>query len=100
MADQGEAQTWPTPAQLNAVEPPPSASDATVRVVTGTQPWQVNDQWAYDFGISTDRLCLKVQHVFYDADADVLRHTVIVDYSNQPCVTRHVPTPDELARLE
>ncbi|MFF2721289.1 hypothetical protein [Streptomyces sp. NPDC058011] len=63
---------------------------------TGTQARQVNDQEAHDFGISTDRVGLEIQHVFYDAD-DVLRHTVTVDCSAQPYVTRHVPTPEELA---
>ncbi|WP_405392433.1 hypothetical protein OG596_34255 [Streptomyces sp. NBC_01102] len=100
MADQGEAQAWPTRAQLDAVEPPPSAPAGTVRMVSGTQARQVNDQEAHDFGISTDRLCLEIQHVFYDADDDVLRHTVTVDYSGQPYITRHVPTPEELARHE
>lgn len=36
----------------------------------------------------------------YDADDDVLRHTVIVDYSGHPYVARHHPTPEELARRE
>ncbi|MEU8672727.1 hypothetical protein AB0C71_38205 [Streptomyces anulatus] len=100
MADQGEAQSWPTRAQLDAAEPPPSAPTGVVRVVTGTQARQVNDQEAHHFGISTDRLCLEIQHIFYDADDDVLRHMVTVDYSAQPYVTRHVPTPEELARHE
>ncbi|MFJ1958768.1 hypothetical protein ACIOGT_38140 [Streptomyces microflavus] len=100
MEDQGEARAWPNRAQLDAVEPPPSAPAGAVRVVTGTRARQVNDQEARDFGITTDRLCLEIQHVFYDADDGVLRHTVTVDYSGQPYVTRHVPPPQELARLE
>lgn len=52
------------------------------------------------FGISTDRACLEIEQIFYDADDDVLRHTITVDYSGQPHVTRHVPTPEELARRE
>ncbi len=56
-------------------------------MVTGTRARQVNDQEARDFGIST-------------ADDDVLRHTITVDFSGQPYVTRHVPAPEELARRE
>lgn len=100
MADQSEAQTWSGRAQLGAVEPPPGAPPGTVRMTTGTQARMVNDQEAADFGISTDRACLEIEHVFYDADDDVLRHTITVDYSGHPYVTRHVPTPEELARRE
>ncbi|MCX5165934.1 hypothetical protein OOK39_44470 [Streptomyces sp. NBC_00264] len=59
---------------------------------------QVNDQEAHDFGISTKRVCLEIEHV--DADDDVLRHTVTADYSGHPYVTRHRPTPEELAPRE
>ncbi|MFC9931712.1 hypothetical protein [Streptomyces sp. NPDC127190] len=45
-------------------------------------------------------MCLEIEHVVYDADDDVLRHTITVDFSGQPYVTRHVPTPDKLARRE
>lgn len=62
------------------------------RMVTGTQARQVNSQEAHDFGISTDRVCLEIEHIFFDAADDVLRHTITVDYSGQPYVTRHVPT--------
>ncbi|MFD0396436.1 hypothetical protein ACFQ3Z_46300 [Streptomyces nogalater] len=69
-------------------------------MVTGTRARQVNDQEARDFGISTDRACLEIEQIFYDADDDVLRHTITVDYSGQPYVTWHVPTAEELARRE
>ncbi|MGW1658432.1 hypothetical protein [Streptomyces atratus] len=84
------------------VEPPPPAPVGTVRMVTGSRARQVNDQEAHDFGISTDRVCLEIEHIFYDADDDddVLRHTVTVDYSGHSYVTRHRPTPEELARRE
>ncbi|MFJ4865946.1 hypothetical protein [Streptomyces sp. NPDC088748] len=98
MADQSEAQTWSTRARPGAAELPPGAPAGTVRVITGTRARQVNDQEARDFGISTDRACLEIEQIFYDADADVLRHTITVDYSGQPHVTRYVPTPEELAR--
>ncbi|MGJ5763126.1 hypothetical protein [Streptomyces galbus] len=41
-----------------------------------------------------------VEQIFYDAEDDVLRHTITLDYSGQPYVTRHVPTAEELARRE
>jgi hypothetical protein len=85
MADQSEAQTQSGRARLGAVEPPPGAPAGTVRMVTGTRARQVSDQEARDFGISTDRVCLD---------------TVTVDFSGQPYLTRHVPTPEELARRE
>lgn len=100
MAEHGETQDESARAHLGAVEPPPGAPVGTARVVTGSRARKVNDQEAQDFGISTDRVCLEVEHVFYDADDDVLRHTITVDYSGQPYVTRHVPTPEELARRE
>ncbi|MFJ9690448.1 hypothetical protein ACIRRX_32775 [Streptomyces bacillaris] len=59
----------------------------------------MNDQETHDFGISTDRACLEIEQIFYDAD-DALRYTITVDYSGQPHVTRHVPTPEELASRE
>ncbi len=43
---------------------------------------------------------VEVEHIFYDADDDVLRHTITVDYSGHPYVTRHRPTPEDLARHE
>lgn len=73
---------------------------AAGRCRAGTRARQVNEQEARDFGISTDRACLEIEQIFYDADDDVLRHTITVDYSGQPYVTRHVPTPEELARRE
>ncbi|MEK8141637.1 hypothetical protein NKH18_00625 [Streptomyces sp. M10(2022)] len=101
MTDHGEEQNASERARLGGVaEPPPPAPVGTVRVITGSQARQVNDQEARDFGISTDRVCLEIEHIFYDADDDVLRHTVTVDYSGQPYVTRHVPTLEELARRE
>ncbi|MFG3105101.1 hypothetical protein ACGFZL_31925 [Streptomyces sp. NPDC048182] len=97
MADQSEAQTWSTWARPGAVEPPPGAPAGTVRMVTGTRARQVNDQEARDFGISTERACLEIEQIFYDADDDVvLRHTITVDFSGTP----YVPSPEELARLE
>ncbi|MEU8489274.1 hypothetical protein [Streptomyces sp. NPDC048641] len=101
MTDQGGVQDGSEQTRLGGVvEPPPPSPLGTVRVVTGSRARQVNDQEAEDFGISTDRVCLEIEHIFYDAEDDVLRHTVTVDYSGQPYVTRHVPTPEELARRE
>ncbi|MDX2524834.1 hypothetical protein [Streptomyces europaeiscabiei] len=60
-------------------------------MITGTRARQVNDQEARDFGISTERICMEIEHVFYDADDEVLRHTVTVDYSGHPYVTRYQP---------
>lgn len=67
------------------------------RTVGGVAAGQ-NAMEARNFGISTDRACLEIEHVLYDAA--VLRHTITVDFSGQPCVIRHVPTPEELARPE
>ncbi|MFE9334823.1 hypothetical protein [Streptomyces sp. NPDC006925] len=100
MAEQGEAQSWSTRARPGAAELPPGAPAGTVRMVTGTRARLVNDQEARDFGISTDRACLEIEQIFYDADDDVLRHTVTVDYSGQSHVIRYVPTPEELALRE
>ncbi|MEE1943090.1 hypothetical protein V1L54_27415 [Streptomyces sp. TRM 70361] len=100
MADQDETQDGWARGQWGAAEPSPGAPPGTVRVVTGTRARQVNEQEARDFGISTDRVCLEIEHVFYDVEDDVLRQTVTVDYSGQPYVTRHVPAPEELARRE
>ncbi|CAL9297263.1 hypothetical protein ACFT1B_15880 [Streptomyces griseoincarnatus] len=61
-------------------------------MVTGSRARQVSEQEARDFGISADRVCLEIEQIFHDADDDVLRHTVTVDFSGQPYVTRHVPT--------
>ncbi|MEU1091468.1 hypothetical protein ACFYPN_31950 [Streptomyces sp. NPDC005576] len=60
----------------------------------------MDDQEDRDYRISTIRVCLEIEHIFYDADADadVLRHTVTVDFSGHPYITRHRPTP--LARRE
>ena len=44
----------------------------------------MNDQEAQDFGICTDRVCVEIEHVVYDADDDALRHMVTVDYSGHP----------------
>ncbi|MFH8437498.1 hypothetical protein ACH4A3_20000 [Streptomyces sp. NPDC018007] len=55
----------------------------------------MNDQEVHDFGISTDWLCPEIQHVLYDAD-DVLRHGPR-RLQRPPHVTRHRPTPEELA---
>jgi hypothetical protein len=65
MADQSEAQMWSARARLGAVELPPGAPAGTVRVVVGNRARQVNDQEARDFGISTDRACLEIEHTFY-----------------------------------
>ncbi|WP_143674136.1 hypothetical protein [Streptomyces caniscabiei] len=100
MAEHGETQGESGRAHLGDVEPPPGAPVGTVRVVTGSRARQVNDQEVQDFGISTERICLEIEHVFYDADDDVLRHTVTVDYSGHPYVTRFRPTPEDLARRE
>jgi hypothetical protein len=86
--------------RLGAIELPPSGPPGTVRVVTGTTVRAVNAREAADFGISTDRACLVIEHIFYDAEDDVLRHTVTADFSGHPYVTRHVPTPEELAQRE
>ncbi|WP_030267664.1 hypothetical protein [Streptomyces violens] len=66
-------------------------------MVTGSRARKVNDQEAQDFGVSTDRVCLEVEQIFYDAD-NVLRHTITVDYSGQPYITHSQPTPVGLAR--
>lgn len=71
MADQSEAQAQSGRTRLGAVEPPPSAPNGTVRMVTGTWARQVSDQEARDFGISTGRMCLEIEQSFYDADDDV-----------------------------
>lgn len=71
-----------------------------MRVVTGTTARQVNDQEARDFGISTERACLEIEQIFYDAEGDVLQHTVTVNYSGHPHVTRHRLTSEDLARRE
>ncbi|MFF0171239.1 hypothetical protein [Streptomyces prasinus] len=69
-------------------------------MVSGSRARQVSEQQASDFGISTDRVCLEIEHVFYDADEDVLRHTVTVNYSGHPCTTWYQSTPEDLARCE
>ncbi|GGZ18584.1 hypothetical protein GCM10010327_57200 [Streptomyces nitrosporeus] len=69
-------------------------------MVTGSQAQQVNNQEARGFGLSTARGCREIEHIFYDADDDVLRYTVTVDYSGQSYVTRHRPALEELARRE
>ncbi|MFM9457958.1 hypothetical protein [Streptomyces europaeiscabiei] len=101
MEDRGETQSGSARARMGGtIEPPPGAPPGTVRVITGTRARQVNDQEARDFGISTERICMEIEHVFYDADDDVLRHTVTVDYSGHPYVTRYQPAPEDLARRE
>ncbi|MFB8037085.1 hypothetical protein ACFC5Z_29975 [Streptomyces sp. NPDC056004] len=100
MTERDEVRSVPERGRLGGIEAPPSAPVGTVRVITGTRARQVNDQEALDFGISTDRTCLEVQHIFYDADDDVLRHTMTVDYSGRPYVTRYEPTPEEFALRE
>ncbi|MCX4851733.1 hypothetical protein [Streptomyces sp. NBC_00893] len=94
--ERDELRSGPERGRLGVIEAL-SAPAGTVRVITSTRAREVNDQEALDFGISTDRTCLEIQHIFYDADADVLRHTVTVDYSGRPYVTRYEPTPKELA---
>ncbi|MFI1606965.1 hypothetical protein ACH4YN_33270 [Streptomyces griseofuscus] len=69
-------------------------------MVTGSRARQVSEQEARDFRISTDRMRPGIEHIFYDADDDVLRHTIAVDFTGQLYVTRHVPTPEDLARRE
>ncbi|MFD7102796.1 hypothetical protein [Streptomyces celluloflavus] len=87
LAEEDETQGGPARARLGGVvEPPPGAPPGTVRVVTGTRARQVNDQEAQDFGISTERARLEIEHAFYDAEDDVLRRTVTADYSGQPYV--------------
>ena len=44
----------------------------------------MNDQEGQDFGISTDRVCVEIEHVVYDAGDDALRHTVTIHYSGHP----------------
>ncbi len=36
------------------------------------------------YGISADRVCLEIEHIFYDAADDVPRHTATVDCSGHP----------------
>lgn len=81
-------------------ELPSNAPPGTVRVATGSMARQVSDQEARDFGISTERACLVVEQVFYDAEDDVLQHTVTVNYSGHPHEIRYQPTPKELAQRE
>ncbi|MDX3589007.1 hypothetical protein OG920_45480 [Streptomyces europaeiscabiei] len=101
MAERGETQGGAERGRLGGtVEPPPGAPPGTVRVVTGTRARQVSGQEAEDFVISTERACLEIEHVFYDADDEVLRHTVTVDYSGHPYVTRYQPALEDFARRE
>ena len=81
-------------------ELPPNAPPGTVRVATGSIARHVNAQEAEDFGISTKRACLVTEQVFYDAEDDVLQHTVTANYSGHPHEIRYQPTPEELARRE
>ncbi|MGX1913547.1 UTRA domain-containing protein [Streptomyces phaeochromogenes] len=97
MAEQDEMD-WTHP---NATpELPPNAPPGTVRVATGTMARFVNAQEAQDFGISTERACLVIEQVFYDAEDDVLQHTVTVNYSGHPHEVRYQPTPEDLAQRE
>lgn len=81
-------------------ELPPNAPPGTVRVATGSMARFVNAQEAQDFGISTERPCLVIEQVFYDAEDDVLQHTVTVNYSGHPHVIRFQPSPEDLAQRE
>ena len=81
-------------------ELPPNAPPGTVRVATGSMARFVNAQEAQDFGISTERPCLVIEQVFYDAEDNVLQHTVTVNYNGHPHVTRHRLSAEELARRE
>ncbi|WP_367428477.1 hypothetical protein [Streptomyces celluloflavus] len=86
--EEDETRDGPARARLGGVVgPAPGAPPGTVQVVTGTRARQVNDQEAQDFGICTERARLETEHAFYDAENDVLRRTVTVDYSGQPYVT-------------
>ncbi|MFH8470373.1 UTRA domain-containing protein [Streptomyces sp. NPDC017991] len=97
MSEQGEMDWLPPNA---TPELPPNAPPGTVRVTTGSMARSVSDQEAQDFGISTDRACLVIEQVFYDAEDDVLQHTVTVNYSGHPHEIRYQPTPEDLARRE
>ncbi|WP_333745883.1 hypothetical protein [Streptomyces sp. IBSBF 2950] len=97
MAEQDE-NDWVHPGAT--AELPPNAPPGTVRVATGAMSRFVNAQEARDFGISTERHCLVIEQVFYDADDDVLQHTVTVNYSGHPHEIRYQPTPEDLARRE
>jgi hypothetical protein len=81
-------------------ELPPNAPPGTVRVATGSMARFVSAQEAEDFGISTERACLVIEQVFYDAEDDVLQHTVTVNYSGHPHEIRYQPAPEELAGRE
>lgn len=95
MAEQDEVD-WLHPNA--AAELPPNAPPATVRVATGTMARHVNTQEAQDFGISTERPYLVIEQVFYDAEDDVLQHTVTVNYSGHPHEIRYQPTLEGIAQ--
>ncbi|MFJ9380330.1 UTRA domain-containing protein [Streptomyces sp. NPDC101455] len=94
------------PDEMNWVPPgaipelPPNAPPGTVRVATGSMARFVNAEEAREFGISTERPCLVIEQVFYDAEDDVLQHTVTVNYSGHPHEIRYQPTPEDRARHE
>jgi hypothetical protein len=83
-----------------AAELPPNAPPGTVRVATGSMARRVNAQEAQDFGISTERACLMIEQIFYDAEDDVLQHTVTINYSGHPHEIRYQPAPEDLAHRE
>lgn len=91
--DRGGPEAGTDPVDTSAAELPPGAPAGAARAITGTRVRQVHDQEARDFTLSTDRACLKIEQIFYDADDDVLRHTITVDYSGLPHATRYVPHP-------
>ncbi|MEU6357009.1 hypothetical protein ABZ896_48225 [Streptomyces sp. NPDC047072] len=97
MAEQDE-NDWLPPGATPVL--PPNAPPGTVRVATGSLARFVNAEEARDFGISTERSCLVIEQVFYDAEDDVLQHTVTVNYSGHPHEIRYQPTPDDLAQRE
>lgn len=97
MAEQDE-NDWLHPGATP--ELPPNAPPGTVRVATGSMARLVNAEEARDFGISTERSCLVIEQVFYDAEDDVLQHTVTVNYSGHPHEIRYQPTAEDLAQRE
>ncbi|WP_460073993.1 UTRA domain-containing protein [Streptomyces sp. YKOK-I1] len=97
MTDRDES-SWTHPDAT--AELPPNAPPGTARVTTGSMARRVNAQEAQDFGISTERACLVIEQVFYDAEDDVLQHTVTVNYSGHPHEIRYQPTAEDLAQRE
>jgi hypothetical protein len=97
MAEQDETD-WSHPDA--AAKLPPNAPPGTVRVATSSMARRVNVQEAQDFGLSTDRPCLVIEQVFYDAEDDVLQHTVTVNSSGHSHEIRYRPAPEDLAQRE